>query len=113
MNTTTTKTSRRDNGASEQSRGKLAKASGAIDGAARQPLTEWQLLFGRRQRLLDEWEQMGCCGGANVLRRAARLGARLGELERRADERWWRLMRSATAVRTLVVWAPMPEGVES
>jgi hypothetical protein len=73
--------------------------SGAIDCER----TEWQVLFARKQRLLDEWEQMGCCGGANVLRRAARVAARLGELERRADERWWRLMRSATAVRTLVV----------
>jgi hypothetical protein len=101
---TTTTTIRRAIGASEQSRGELANSdSGAIDGAARRQLTEWQLLFHRRQRLLDEWEQMGCCGGANVLRRAARLGARLGELERRADERWWRLMRSATGVRTLVV----------
>jgi hypothetical protein len=93
--------SRRKVGACERSRGMQAMESGAIGGGER---TEWQVLFARKQRLLDEWEKLGCCGGANVLRRAARVAARLGEMERRADERWWRLMRTATGVRSLVVW---------
>jgi hypothetical protein len=79
----------------------LVQDSGAISGGEK---TEWQVFFARKQRLLDEWEKLGGCGGANVLRRAALVAARLGELERRAAERWWRLMRTATGVRAIVVW---------